>query len=109
MTEPEAADLIRALSGYAWPITTVVVVIILRHAIARAIMRFVERVARGTVKTPGAQITFDFEKAREDARLSTDLIEQVRKLLPAPPSPSPGAAQAPPGTSSPKSSRLPKK
>ncbi len=82
MTEPQAADLIRALSSYAWPVAVVVIVLILRRALSRAIMRLVERLAKAGLKTQAGQVSFDFGQVAEAAREGAEVLGEVKKQLP---------------------------
>lgn len=82
MTEPQVADLVRAFAPYAWPAATVLVVLILRRALSRAIARLVERLARMGVKTQAGQVSFDFGEVTKDAKSGTELLAEVKKQLP---------------------------
>jgi hypothetical protein len=103
MTEPQVADLVRAFAPYAWPIATVVVALLLRRSLSRAILRAAERIARIGVKTQAGQVNIDFEQVKESAQTGIDYLDALRRLLPPAPAlpPAEEGAGEPPDTSQP--------
>lgn len=115
VTEPEVADLVRALAPYAWPTAAVVIVLVLRDALARAIMRVAERIQRAGLRTHAGQVNVDFEKVTDVARNRVDVLDVISEQLqqlpestelgPEVPATLPGSA--PPKSSRPRRRRLP--
>jgi hypothetical protein len=80
--EQGAADLIRAFSGYSWPIATVIVVVVLRTPLAKAIAAIAARVSRIGVKTAGGTEAFvELKQAEEVATDRSKVLDVIREQI----------------------------
>jgi hypothetical protein len=80
--EQGAADLIRAASSYAWPVVALIIVIVLRDPLGRALAAIAARVSRIGVKTPGGgEIVVDLAQAADLAEGQSSVLGAIQKRL----------------------------
>jgi hypothetical protein len=76
--EQGAADLLRALSPYAWPVAVVVLALIFR----RPIYRLIDRIRGARYKRGDTEMTVILDRVELDAETVLPVNEEIRARLP---------------------------